>query len=157
MSIPDGVRAAIRLWLADETNGDTSRGPEYIAENLAAYLFQAGFRIAPLDTIRSRRLLRARGKGTHTDGQWKALVQWAGDACVCCHLPFLPGRLEGGSFVGGRLPQKDHIIALANDGDDSIDNIQPLCGPCNVKKLTKSIDYRHPSWREAVLGGGLAS
>ena len=36
----------------------------------------------------------------------------------------------------------DHVIALANGGVHDISNFQTLCGPCNKRKGTKTIDYR---------------
>ena len=36
----------------------------------------------------------------------------------------------------------DHIVALAGGGIHDISNFQPLCGPCNKAKGTKTIDYR---------------
>ncbi|QTH24592.1 HNH endonuclease [Rhizorhabdus wittichii] len=30
--------------------------------------------------------------------------------------------------------QVDHIVALANGGEDHDDNLQTLCGPCNASK-----------------------
>jgi len=141
MSVPDAVHAAIRKWMRDPSNGDALRSPEYVGENLVAYLWEAGFRIAPIDTARQKNLRRARLKGTHTDAQWDAMLQWAGEACVNCGAP---------------RPQKDHILPLSQDGDDSIENIQPLCGPCNVAKGVKRADHRHSSWRAAVLGETVA-
>jgi hypothetical protein len=137
MSVPDAVHAAIREWMRDATIDEPWHGPDRAGELLVQYLWQAGFRIAPIDTPRVAALRRARLKGTHTDAQWQAMLDWAGDACVCC---------------GGPSPQKDHVVAVSQDGDDSIENIQPLCGPCNVRKRDKYADYRHSSWRVAVLG-----
>jgi 5-methylcytosine-specific restriction endonuclease McrA len=38
---------------------------------------------------------------------------------------------------------RDHIIPLGLPGaSDSIDNIQPLCGPCNARKGRSVKDYR---------------
>ena len=37
----------------------------------------------------------------------------------------------------------DHIIPVFHNGENSIDNLQPLCRSCNSKKGTKIIDYRN--------------
>lgn len=36
----------------------------------------------------------------------------------------------------------DHVVPLSLGGVDTIDNIQPLCKPCNSKKGQQVIDYR---------------
>lgn len=36
----------------------------------------------------------------------------------------------------------DHVIPLSRGGSNTIDNIQPLCLPCNMEKGTQIIDYR---------------
>lgn len=36
----------------------------------------------------------------------------------------------------------DHVVPLASGGTNDIHNIQPLCLTCNLKKGTKTIDYR---------------
>lgn len=38
--------------------------------------------------------------------------------------------------------QLDHIVSVRRGGENSINNIQPLCKTCNIKKGTKTIDYR---------------
>jgi 5-methylcytosine-specific restriction endonuclease McrA len=88
---------------------------------------------------RRQRLEAARAKGTHTALEWEVLRGIFGGKCVrCCTTEY---RLE-----------KDHIKPLhRGEGCDSIENIQPLCAPCNAGKGRESFDWRphaYPRWRE---------
>lgn len=38
--------------------------------------------------------------------------------------------------------QLDHIVAVKNGGEDIIENMQPLCKSCNIKKGTTYSDHR---------------
>lgn len=83
--------------------------------------------------IRSIRLAHARSKGTHTPDQWLNLVASMQFRCVMC-----------GSDLGDR-PQKDHITPIYQGGSDGIENLQPLCVPCNASKgpdTTNWVEYR---------------
>lgn len=87
---------------------------------------------------RAERLEAARQKGTHTALEWEVLKKVLGPACVRC------------GEDGWKL-EKDHIIPIYQGGSDSIDNIQPICAPCNVGKGPENIDHRdtfYPRWRE---------
>lgn len=76
---------------------------------------------------------RRRGaSGSHTIEEWMKLKQRYGYRCLAC------GIHE--SFIG--VLHRDHIIPLSCGGTNDIDNIQPLCQPCNSRKFTKTIDYR---------------
>lgn len=71
---------------------------------------------------RAWRLMRARAMGTHTDEEWKALKEKTG-CCVSCGSE---GALT-----------KDHIIPISRGGCDCLQNLQPLCQPCNSKKADR--------------------
>lgn len=77
--------------------------------------------------MRHRRECRLRATretlGTHTDQEWQALLARYGGRCAHC------GTTE-------RI-ERDHIIPLSKGGDDTIDNLQPLCGTCNRRKWNK--------------------
>lgn len=91
---------------------------------------------------RHRRLREARRIGSHTVAEWLALLAFCGGRCVACGVP--PGTLRGAI-------QRDHILAISKGGSDSIENIQPMCVPCNsVKCDGEPFDLRPDGWRDAV-------
>lgn len=150
--ISQALLVAIRHWAEDTTNYEPWREATRPAESLMLYLDRAGFEIVPTargareraDRARARRAGRvgvARENGMHTDDQWKQMLAWARYSCVKCAIPF--SDLD--------FPTKDHIIPVAEGGDDTIQNIQPLCVSCNASKGTNTADYRKPGWWEALL------
>jgi 5-methylcytosine-specific restriction endonuclease McrA len=77
---------------------------------------------------RSLRMTMAREKGTHTKEEWEALKQEFKEICVRC---------------GKKCIQvKDHILSVYLGGSDGIDNIQPLCWDCNVKKRSEEFNWK---------------
>lgn len=63
-----------------------------------------------------------------TATEWRALCKEYGNRCLRC---------------GYNLPlTADHVIPVSRGGSNTIDNIQPLCQPCNSLKGDRSIDYR---------------
>lgn len=77
---------------------------------------------------RHRRVLASNSAGSHTEAEWLALCEHYQHKCAACHQ--------------NRKLTRDHVIPLSMGGSDAIDNIQPLCGKCNSKKHTKTVDYR---------------
>ena len=91
---------------------------------------------------RMERLAAAKQKGIHTSLEWELLKAVFGEyTCVKC------GSDE-------YKVQKDHINPISNGGSDGIDNIQPLCGPCNISKGAAHYDWRakrRPDWSDAFV------
>jgi 5-methylcytosine-specific restriction endonuclease McrA len=88
-------------------------------------------------SIRRFHLTKARVKGTHTELEWQVLRHLFFDMCVAC-------------FDESRPVTKDHIVPISQGGSDHIDNIQPLCAPCNTRNLKRWKDCREsavPGWR----------
>lgn len=75
-----------------------------------------------------RRALKVNAKGVYTSSQWIALCYKYGNVCLCCDKK--------------KKLTPDHVVPLSKGGSNSIGNIQPLCGPCNSRKNTKTIDFR---------------
>ena len=69
--------------------------------------------------------------GTFTADEWIAIKQRYDLRCLAC---------------GRREPEikltPDHVKALSEGGENTAQNIQPLCQPCNARKGKKHIDYR---------------
>ena len=86
---------------------------------------------------RSRRLMEARKKGTHTQEEWIQMLEYYGNSCVKCGS-------TGSNIV------KDHIIPIYQGGSDSILNIQPLCQSCNSSKGPENKDYRDHVYIECL-------
>jgi 5-methylcytosine-specific restriction endonuclease McrA len=80
---------------------------------------------------RNRRALKKNSSGRFTSAEFTSLKELYQYTCLCC---------------GKREPEikltPDHILPLSKGGSNTIDNIQPLCLLCNLKKGTKHIDYR---------------
>lgn len=91
------------------------------------------------DLMRRSRLAGTSGK--FTVQEWEQLKEFYNYTCLCC---------------GRREPEikltHDHVKPVVMGGENSIRNIQPLCGHCNSSKGAKHIDYRNRFiWEEVCL------
>jgi 5-methylcytosine-specific restriction endonuclease McrA len=84
---------------------------------------------AKANNRRRRRVAKNAGKGHFTVEEFDALCSAYGCACLSC------GATD-------RVLEADHVVPLTRGGSDEISNIQPLCGECNRRKFTATIDYR---------------
>lgn len=79
----------------------------------------------------NRRARKKGNGGSFTVQEWEKLKQFYNYTCLRC------GRSEPDTKL-----TVDHIVPLSKGGRNSIDNIQPLCLPCNCSKHDNTIDFR---------------
>jgi len=107
--------------------------PELSAKRSAASRARWG---ESIEGTRHVRLAMARARGQHTEDEWLALLEVCGFKCLKC---------------GSTKVVKDHIIPIHHDGSsDAIDNLQPLCRPCNTSKGRDHADLRPADWRNLI-------
>lgn len=75
-----------------------------------------------------RRARKLAAEGGFTAREFMRLCEMYGNICLCCG--------EEKSLTA------DHVIPLSKGGSNNISNIQPLCKLCNLRKYTKTTDYR---------------
>jgi 5-methylcytosine-specific restriction endonuclease McrA len=120
----------VRIWLKAHPEFKRERDRRYAATHRAVRNRQLrAWRRAHPEARRAievRRLARRIGaEGSHTATDWALLKAAYGNKCWRC------GSTE-------RLTE-DHIVPLSRGGTNDIDNIAPLCGPCNSSKGARII------------------
>lgn len=83
-----------------------------------------------------RRVDQRAGGGHFTPVQFRELCGYYGYVCLCCG-------------ASGKLTA-DHVVPLSRGGTNTIDNIQPLCLKCNIKKGMSIFDYRKTAVRRVI-------
>lgn len=69
--------------------------------------------------------------GKYSNSEWETLKRKYNYMCLSCKQQEPKVKLT-----------IDHVIPIAKGGNNSIENIQPLCKSCNCKKHTQETDYR---------------
>lgn len=69
----------------------------------------------------------------YRNGRMRQLIRLYGHVCLAC------GARDRRLTLG-------HVLAYANGGSKALDNLQPLCEPCNFQQGTKTVDYRENRW-----------
>ncbi len=83
-----------------------------------------------------RHAAKKKSGGRFTAAEWRNLKHRYNYTCLRC---------------GRREPEikltVDHVVPLIKGGSNTIENIQPLCKPCNSAKHAQTTDYRE-SWHD---------
>ena len=139
-SNPEKAREAMRRWRARHPDKHNAEARSFHARHREWRLQQqAEYRArnpAVRRAIRLRRRARLQGAGgSFSAAQWLELVEAYGARCGYCGGP---GPLYA-----------DHRVPLSRGGTNSIDNIIPACGPCNLRKhLMSESEFRARFARE---------
>ena len=85
---------------------------------------------AAKQAARRRRARKAGCIGSHTREEFVALCKRHDFRCLGCGEQFPLEELT-----------EDHLIPIGPGVSDRVDNIQPLCSPCNSKKGRRTVRY----------------
>lgn len=92
--------------------------------------------IVSAQTQNRRAYMQSKG-GQVSAQQWRSILKLFDGKCAKC------GASDN--------IHMDHVVPLAKGGSHSVDNVQPLCATCNLRKHTKIEDYRGKFYRPLAL------
>jgi 5-methylcytosine-specific restriction endonuclease McrA len=118
----DKIKLNSRKWYRENQERALAKARKWQSENLKV-----------ISQIKRRSRLKRKEKlilaGSYTQQEWNTLVEKYGGFCLRCFKKDVPLAA-------------DHVVPVSKGGANTIDNIQPLCGPCNSRKFVQVIDYR---------------
>lgn len=137
----DQAKAAIARWNAAHPEYQAAYNREYRIENAEKlYALSKTWREKHPENVKAYGLnRRARKKNSPnrlTAAELKAIVAYSNGRCRYCGIM----TLKNVPSVHPRKRHFDHIVALANGGAHSADNIVVACATCNRKK------WKHEGW-----------
>lgn len=103
-----------RPWLSDERRAYMRQWKSDNADRVSVWT--------------NNRRAAVRSLGTIDPNAWVELCREYGNKCLKC------GCINQLSM--------DHVVPISKGGTNTIDNVQPLCLPCNMKKGGRTEDYR---------------
>jgi 5-methylcytosine-specific restriction endonuclease McrA len=133
---PEHQRINYAKWAKDNPTKVNRRRLKWRKNNLKKHRAQTAEAVKrwrkkfPEKDKSHKHLYRARLLGSYgkfTAAQWDKLKH--NNLCLCCRKK--------------RKLTPDHVVPLSRGGSNKIQNIQPLCGPCNSRKGVKTTDYRN--------------
>ena len=89
------------------------------------------------------RRTKLKNAGSFTLAEWAALLDQTGHKCACCGVSEMDSIYrypKKGKPLRGKLTV-DHIVPLRNGGTGTINNVQPLCLSCNMRKHAREINH----------------
>lgn len=131
-------------WLeenAEAVQAYSARYAQEHAEEIAVYHNSPRYKVIRRAIANRRRTRVTQAGGTYTVDEWEALKAEYDYTCLCC------GKCEPEVQL-----EADHVIPVSKNGSGDIDNIQPLCSPCNKRKGRKTTDYR-PQYKSERRAG----
>jgi len=114
-----------------KVNSGSFRKGERLRENSTNWKGGVTFHPSYRAMIEKQRRDRKRGNGgRHTVFEWETLKKKHNNICLCCGYSEPTIKLT-----------RDHIIPIVLGGSNDINNIQPLCMDCNIRKNIQATDY----------------
>lgn len=126
--INDRWRLKNRHKVNESTRKRRAKNPVKYSRILAKYRQSEKVKDKKRHYQAKRRAIKKNANGTYSNDEWTRLCNKYNNRCLCC------GKKKKLTI--------DHVVPLSLGGDNTINNIQPLCLSCNSRKGANIIDYR---------------